>query len=279
MHIALVSEMDAGHLAFDELATVSAALSKQVSQDFAPLWGVNATVDPFTSLEKVPPGYWPVIIKDDINDDDAGYHTDKNGNPLALVQYAPNWSLVASHEVLEMLADPFGNRVISAVSPVDDQSRVEILVEVCDPCERAKFGYQVNGVLVSDFYTPRYFDPVTTPGTRYGFTDNIKKAREVLDGGYLSFHDLTTDHWMRLENHDSQLNVVDLGIITANQGLSMRCQIDRLANGRKSRKVAAKTGKVASKTKARRKAMTACSNAKAEMWRTHISGLESAKKS
>ena len=35
---------------------------------------------------------------------------------------------------------------------------MEFLVEVCDPCEVPALGYTVNGVRVSDFYTPRYFD-------------------------------------------------------------------------------------------------------------------------
>ena len=37
------------------------------------------------------------------------------------------WSLTASHECLEMLADPFGNRLIAGDSPKPDQGRVQIL--------------------------------------------------------------------------------------------------------------------------------------------------------
>ena len=35
--------------------------------------------------------------------------------------------------------------------------------------------YPVNGVPVSDFYTPRYFEPVRTDGTRYSFTGEIER--------------------------------------------------------------------------------------------------------
>ena len=37
-----------------EIARVAAALQKQVTRDFSPLWQVNATVDGFASLEDVP---------------------------------------------------------------------------------------------------------------------------------------------------------------------------------------------------------------------------------
>ena len=223
MHVALVSEMDASELSFSELATVSAALSKQVSRDFAPIWGVNATVDAFPSLDDVPPGYWPVTIKADIDDPTAaGFHTDKNGNPFALVLYSPSWSLTASHETLEMLADPFGNRVVSSISPVDNKTRVEILVEVCDPSEDAQFSYTIDGVAVSDFYTPHYLDPATSDGVRYGFTSALSKARQVLKGGYISFHDLATDHWMQLNLLKAKPEVLDLGILSTANGQPIR---------------------------------------------------------
>jgi hypothetical protein len=51
-----------------------------------------------------------------------------------------------------------------------DQGRVEFLVEVSDPSEAAQFGYTVNGIPVSDFYTPHYFDPVQANGVRYSQT-------------------------------------------------------------------------------------------------------------
>ena len=57
-----------------------------------------------------------------------------------------------------MIADPFGNRLVAAMHPLDPRQRVKYLLEICDPCQA--MWYPVNGVPVSDFYTPRYFDPV-----------------------------------------------------------------------------------------------------------------------
>ena len=134
-------------------------------------------MDSFPRLEDVPVGYWPMIVKDDIGQPGAaGVHLDKDGQPFALIEMSDSWSLTASHEMLEMLADPFGNRVIAGRSPKQGQGRVEFLVEVCDPSEAAQFGYTSNDILVSDFYTPHFFDPVHSAATRYSFTRRDRAA-------------------------------------------------------------------------------------------------------
>jgi hypothetical protein len=192
-HLALVSESDT--VDFSELARVGAAIQKQVVRDLEPHWDVRATVNAFAMLEDVPPGYWPIILKDDIERDAAGIHCDRQRQPLALVTAEPAWSLTASHEALEMLIDPFGNRLVAGQSPEAGQGRVEFLVEVADPVTDRAFAYTVNGVLVSDFYTPRYFDPFRAEGVRYSFTGAVQEPREVLRGGYLVWHDPQTDEW------------------------------------------------------------------------------------
>jgi hypothetical protein len=53
-----------------------------------------------------------VIIVDDVRGA-AGYHQDSYGQPYALVEYSASWSLTASHEVVEMLVDPWGRRVVA----------------------------------------------------------------------------------------------------------------------------------------------------------------------
>jgi hypothetical protein len=186
-----------------ELTRVAAALSKQANRDFRPAWDVDATVDAFAKLEDVEIDYWPVIVVKDVQGA-AGYHIDKNGQPFALVEFGPQWSLTASHECLEMLADPFGNRLVSA--DLLDQAvalgvaaqRVRYLVEVCDPSEGGQFAYQVNGVLVSDFYTPNFFDPAQATGVRYSFTGAIDGPRQVLDGGYISWEEPVSGDWFQL---------------------------------------------------------------------------------
>ncbi len=274
MHVALVSEISQSTLSFSDLTQVSAAVSKQVARDFGPIWGVNATVDPFVSLKDVPSGYWPVIVKENIGEPSAaGFHTDKNGNPFALVQFSASWSLTVSHETLEMLADPFGNRVVASVSPRDNKSRVEILVEVCDPSEDDSFSYTINGVAVSDFYTPHYFDPVASAGVAYSFTNAIKKPRQVLKGGYLSYHDLTTDHWMQIQMFGAKPTVQDLGVMGTKGGKSIREQIDALTRVPTLEKGLPKTAKMVMSSARLVKASNASSCCKAEAWTKQISEI------
>src|SRR3954452_13702374 len=160
--LALVSE--SRRVRSGDVMKVAAALQKQAVRDLAPIWEISATVDAFERLEHVPVGYWPMIVMDDIRQQGAaGIHLDRDRQPFALITAADNinsWSLTASHEALEMLVDPFGDHLVTGDSPAEGQTRVRFLVEVCDPSEAATFAYTVNEILVADFYTPRYFDPV-----------------------------------------------------------------------------------------------------------------------
>lgn len=233
-HLALVSESEVVPLA--DVMKVAAALQKQASRDIAPAWDVSATVDAFARLEDVPTDYWPMIIKDNIGfAGAAGIHKDDQGQPFGLITAHDNidvWSLTASHEMAEILVDPFGDRLIAGDSIKPGQGRVNYLVEVADPSEGAQFGYSVNGVLVSDFYTPRYFDPFKTEGVRYSFTGAITEPRQVLRGGYLSWHDPVDDHWWQQVWFRAKPAFIDLGVLTG-QG-SLRTKIDRVTEGRMS---------------------------------------------
>jgi len=223
-HVALVP--DRVDVPIQEVLRIASALQKQVTRDFAPLWKVSATVDGFERLEEVPLGYWPVVLVADVKGA-AGFHTDNNGQPFSLVEVGSSWSLTASHEVLEMLADPFGNRLTAGPSPMSGQGRVAFLVEVCDPSEDAEFAYTVNDVLVSDFYTPHYFDPVRRDGVQYSFTGKLTQPRQVLPGGYLSWHDPVSDHWFQKTFFSTEPEFRDLGILSRNDR-SLREMIDAL---------------------------------------------------
>jgi hypothetical protein len=69
----------------------------------------------------------------------------------------------------------------------DAAGEFQYLVEACDPCEANGYAYGIQGIAVSDFITPRFYDPVITAGTRYSFGGHITKPRQVLPGGYISF--------------------------------------------------------------------------------------------
>jgi hypothetical protein len=229
--LGLVSEST--QIARGDVLKVSAALQKQATRDLTPIWEISATVDAFDRLEDVPMGYWPIVVMDDIQTPGAaGIHEDKNGQPFALVTAASTldgWSLTASHEGLEMLVDPFGNRLVAGDSPKSDQGRVNFLVEVGDPAEAADFGYSVNGILVSDFYTPHFFDPVKAPGVRYSFTGSLTEPRQVLRGGYLSWEDPMSGEWWQETWFDGDAPTFrSLGKISQSANGNARAAIDRI---------------------------------------------------
>jgi hypothetical protein len=209
---------------------VSATLQKQATRDLAPIWEVSATVDGFDSLAHVPIGTWPVIIGGNVPPGAGGFHTDRNGQPLALVRASDDINVLCqtcSHEMIEMLVDPFGSRFVPGDSPMPDQGRVNFLVEACDPSESAEFGYTINNILVSDFYTPHYFDPLSSAGVRYSFTGAITEPRQVLQGGYLSWQDPISKHFFqerRIETTEPDFE--DLGAPT-DDSLTPREFIDR----------------------------------------------------
>lgn len=268
--LALVSESK--DVKIKDLLRVAAALQKQASRDLAPIWDVAATVDAYEALEDVPLGYWPMVVMDDIGFDAAGIHLDKDNQPYALITASTDidtWSLTAAHETVEMLVDPFGNRLVAGDSPKQDQGRVEFLVEVGDPSEAAEFAYTVNGVLVTDFYTPRYFDPIAAPGVRYSFTGAITEPRQVLRGGYLSWHDPVSDHWWQETWFGgSQPTFRDIGRLDAKAG-SLRAQIDRITTTEQAksmgpgRSAAAAAGLTAASARQ-------ASSSKASHWREQI---------
>jgi len=233
--IAIVSQ--SANVSTNELLRVSGALQKQVARDFGPLWNIEATVDAFASVADVPAGYWPLIVVDSIDSGDKGIHGQRDGQPIALVEAGPDWTLSASHECLEMLSDPWGRRLVAGDSLEENGERVEYLVEVCDPCQAAPFGYRVNEVLVADFYTPSYFDPSGSTGGRYDFTGSISHPRKVLEGGYLSWRDPATNHLHRADCIGGEVWLFDLGEVPTSV-VSLRSVIDsRPGGGRRLRRL------------------------------------------
>jgi len=212
-HIALVPESG---MSISDLARVSAALQKQITRDVAPTWRVSATVDPFPSLEDVPAGYWPVIITFRPIGSDAGIHIDKNGQPYALIEMSPSWSLTASHVSIEMITDPFGSRSFPGISPRHDQGDVEFRGGVCDPCEHPDSAYLINDVLVSDFCTPAFWEPSSKE--QRSFTGAIQVALQVLPGGHLCWYAPTTNTWWLRRLSDGVLTDIEVGVADPARG-------------------------------------------------------------
>jgi hypothetical protein len=185
------------------LQETAAAISVQITRDLSPIWNLQATVQYLPSPKKIPVGVWPVFLVGKLPPDEGGFHLDKKNQPYAEVIATPeanDWTIDASHEIVEMLVDPQGNRLqtsraieISGKGVADTTGEFDYLVEACDPCEANDYAYSIAGIAVSDFITPNFYDPVVGSGTRYSFGGNIEAPRQILPGGYISFVNPETD--------------------------------------------------------------------------------------
>lgn len=202
-----------------EATRVAAALQKQVLRDLAPRWRVSACVSAFASLREVPPDSWTILVTEGLPESGAaGMHHDRLGRPFCLVEFGTSWTLAASHECLEMLVDPTGNRLIYGPSPMPEQGEVGYLIQVCDACGDAQFAYTLDGVLLSDFCTPQFF---ASAGARspLSHTGAVEKPLQVLKNGYLTWFDTASRAWYQQQHVGSAPKVTRLGL----PGAEFRC--------------------------------------------------------
>jgi hypothetical protein len=217
------------------IQSVAAALTIQVSRDLAPFWNVQASVTYQPNPMKIPAGVWPVFLVKSLPPGEGGFHLDQHNQPYAEViasAQSDEWTIDASHETVEMLVDPAGNRLQNSIAIAVEGKQIEdtsgefaYLVEACDPCEADNFAYSIQGVAVSDFITPHFYDPVATAGIRYSFTGAITRPRDILAGGYITWVNQETDEVQQLQYLTSQPKIFNLGS-AAGSGLSLREWVD-----------------------------------------------------
>jgi hypothetical protein len=182
-----------------EVQAVVPVLQKQVSHDFAPAWGFDADLTFVRRNSQPAAGSWWLVILD--NSDQAGalgYHDiTSEGLPLGKVfaasdiQYGNKWTVTTSHELLEMLGDPDINLTVF-VQP-DATSGILYAYEVCDACEADKYGYDIDGVTVSDFVYPAWFETFRAKGsTQFDQQKQIEKPLDLLPGGYIGAFDVNS---------------------------------------------------------------------------------------
>src|SRR5258708_2931356 len=181
-----------------EVIPVVAALQQQVTNDFRAAWGTDAELTLIPQGAPPPPASWWLVILDDSDQAGAlGYHDlTPDGLPIGKVFAASDlkagtsWSVTASHELLEMLADPNINLTVF----VQDAKTSGTLYayEVCDACEDDSFGYKINNVLVSDFVYPAWFENFREEGsTQFDQMNQIKDPLALLTGRYIGEFNVT----------------------------------------------------------------------------------------
>lgn len=173
-----------------DVAATILALQHQVTYDFRPVWGRGCHI---VSASSIPSGAWGLVILDDSDQAGAlGYHDwTPGGQPLAKVfaktdqQYGADWHVTASHELLEMLGDPWIDTAVQV------GTSTFYALEVGDACEADVYGYPITVqsgtaqvmVTVSDFVYPSWFSR-GAPGP-YDHKGHIGAPLRLLPGGYI----------------------------------------------------------------------------------------------
>jgi len=172
-----------------QVEAVLPALQQQVSQDFKAYWDLDCVLTFLAKDEGLAAGWWQIVLSDDPDQAGAlGYHEmTSQGTPLGKVfagldiRSGSSWTVTLSHELLEMLADPWINWCA-----IGADEKIYAL-EVCDAVESDALGYEIDGVLLSDFVTPAWFEP--TDADRVDFKQHVGDALELAAGGYISVLD------------------------------------------------------------------------------------------
>ena len=172
-------------------------MQSYVDDYLGPVWGVAAKLNWSNQAQ---PGVFNVVFVDSHQNDVAGalaYHEATNHSdtpPDALVDVEASLEndgtvgISVTHELAEMLVNPGVNNwaspdawedQVDANTPATNAQLYAL--EVCDPVESTNF--KIEGVSVSNFVFPAYFEPWRDRGP-VDFLGAISKPRQIADGGY-----------------------------------------------------------------------------------------------
>jgi hypothetical protein len=164
----------------DKLIT---AMQTFVDRDVAPVWGTPAKLVKSNDFIK---GQWAMVFLDNADQPGAlAYHDlTPDGLPLAKVFVKTTLashdlvSVSASHELVEMLVDPAINLLATGPDP-----KTVYAYESADPVEA--LSYPVNGILMTDFVYPSYFENFHKAGSvQFDRLRKVNKPFQILPGGY-----------------------------------------------------------------------------------------------
>lgn len=176
-----------------------AALQTQLDRDWQAAWGTTATLVFVSKTQGIATGHWPIYILDTSDVSGAlGYHDETAaGLPYGRIfakddiTYGYNWTVTLSHELLEMMLDPYVN--LTVFRQTTNTAGMLYAYEACDACEADNLGYQINGIQVSDFVWPAWFDTTitNTAGHRYDQMNHLTAPFQLYSGGYIGVFQVT----------------------------------------------------------------------------------------
>ncbi|HEY8039480.1 MAG TPA: hypothetical protein VIF15_06785 [Polyangiaceae bacterium] len=186
-------------VSYADARTVVRALRKQARQHFAPAYGIRAEVE-LVPQGRQDPGAWQIVIADGaVRAAEDGWHeTTQSGLPLGkvlaekVIGETGGWSSTASHELLELLADPYMS--LTVVGFEHHHARL-FAYEICDAVQDDRYSYFIDGVRVSDFVTPAWFEGFHAPDSvPFDHRGHCVRPFHVLSGGYAS---VAHQDWVR----------------------------------------------------------------------------------
>jgi hypothetical protein len=206
-------------LADTDVAPVVAALQKQVTNDFRPVWGTDAELTIVARGTQPASGSWWLVLLDDSDQANAlGYHDlTSDGFPMGKVFAASDlkagtsWTVTASHELLEMLGDPNINLTVFVQNT--NTAGTLYAYEVCDACEDDSAGYQIDNVLLSDFVYPSWFESFRAEGsTQFDRMKKIQSPFQLLTNGYIGTFNVTAGSgWQQQTSEKRPANLLHRG--------------------------------------------------------------------
>ena len=166
-----------------DLDALIAAMQAYINNNIVPVWGTPANLVKTSDFQA---GAWAMVFLDDA--DQAGalaYHDlTPDGLPQAKVFVRTTLanndlvSVSASHELVEMLVDPATNMMTTG----PDRTTI-YAYESADPVEALSF--QVNGIPMSDFVYPSYFEDFRQPNSvQFDQMNQVTQPFQILSGGY-----------------------------------------------------------------------------------------------
>jgi hypothetical protein len=196
-----------------QISSILPALQKQVDRDFLPAWGIGAELSFVGRNGKKPEdtAWWLVILDDSDQANAYGYHDVTNeGLPLGKVFASTDiksgkfWTVTASHELLEMLIDPELNLTVFDQIKNEDGG-ILYAYEICDACQSEDLSYMIDGVKVSDFVFPSWFQASRLPSsTQFDFCKHIQAPFEIAPGGYIGTFNIASGSGWQMKKADTK---------------------------------------------------------------------------
>ena len=166
-----------------DLDALIAAMQVYMDKHVTPVWGTPARLVKSADFVK---GAWAIVFLDDADTPGAlAYHDlTPDGLPISKVfvrttlQDKALVSVSTSHELVEMIVDPAINMYTTG-----PDSKTMYAYESADPVEEITF--KVNGIDMSDFVYPAYFEVFRKPGSaQFDHQKKVTKPFQILSGGY-----------------------------------------------------------------------------------------------